>query len=113
MRLAPSYLQELVRQSVALQGAAREMTGQYGAALLDRGEESFNRPAGADRLGQRVHRLVPHFWPDLIVDPCVGNNFRIALRRRSEDQDAGAVLGLVQPLRKELTYRLGVCALVL
>jgi hypothetical protein len=57
----------------------------------------------------RLPNLRRHFC----VDAGVRHDLGIALRNRRKDQHAGAVLGAVQPLGKELLHGLDMGALVL
>src|ERR1700755_3246411 len=79
------------------------MRGEHRAATLDRGDETVGRPAVSDRANQRLDCLVPYRRWYLVVDSTVGDDLGIALGGRSENQHAGALLGLVEAWRVELT----------
>src|SRR5262249_36279470 len=95
-RRAASNLHQLVRQFVAVECAGREVLGQHRTALLDRGNEAvpctsllYSRDQGGDRLVPDMRR---HFF----VDASIRDNLGIALGDRGKDQDASAVLRVVQ-----------------
>ncbi len=75
------------------------MRREHCAALFDRGNEAIGRAPGLDCGHQRADRIVPNRCRDLVVDPGVGNNLYLTLGCGGEDEDAGTVLGLVDPLR--------------
>src|SRR5437763_13327413 len=81
--------------------------------MLERGDEAVVGAAVPDACDQRGDCLVPHVGGDFGVDAGIGHDLGIALGRRREDQDAGAVLSAMQTLSQELAHRLGVGAVVL
>src|SRR5262249_16865510 len=109
-RAAAATLPQPVRQLVAVERAGREVLGQHRAALLDRGDETVARAALLYSGDQRADRRVPYLRRHLGVDAGVRHDLGIALGHRSKDQHAGAVLGVMQALGKELLHGLAMGA---
>src|SRR5262249_47555267 len=106
-------LHQPVRQLVAVERAGREVLGQHRAALLDRGDETVAWAALLYSSDQRADRRVPPLRRPLGVDTGVRHDLGVALGHCGKDQHAGAVLGVMQALGKELLHGLDMGALVL
>jgi len=93
-----------IRQ-VVLRGARRKMLGEDGAAGLDGSDEPVRDAVLADLCQQSVDRPLPDFLLDLRSDPVVGDDPRIMLGERDEDQHARAVLLSRHAADHELLHR--------